>query len=428
MLKCAAMFQPLSLYVGLRHVRARNHRFFVSFITWVALAGVALGVASLIVVLSVMNGFGAELRDRLLALSAHARIELPGAASPDLVRQLRALPGVAGVAPVIELNALGVHQPDMVPLILRGIDPAQEAGVTQLAPLLKQGSLTDLRPGAGNLLLGVELAQQLSVGIGDTLVLLIPVAQRGAAPSPRLREFRITGLIDAGVSDHDSTLAVADIDDIRALLPLEAQRESLRLRFNDALAAPALMPAVRSTVRGVLGADSAESGAAVTVRDWTEEHASYFRALRIEKTMMALLLLLIVAVAAFNIVAMLVMVVNEKRTDIAILRTLGASPGQILRAFMTQGLVIGWLGVGAGVAMGVLIADNVGRITPVLERLFGFHFLDPDTYYITTVPSILERSDVIWIGAVALSLTLLATIYPALRAAATSPAEALRYE
>jgi lipoprotein-releasing system permease protein len=180
-------------------------------------------------------------------------------------------------------------------------------------------------------------------------------------------------------------------------------------------------------VRALLSGASV-AGATVTVRDWTEEHASYFRALRIEKTMMALLLLLIVAVAAFNIVAMLVMVVNEKRTDIAILRTLGATSGQILRAFMTQGLVIGWLGVGAGVTLGVLIADNVGRITPVLERVFGFHFLDPDTYYITTVPSILERGDVILIGAVALSLTLLATIYPALRAAATSPAEALRYE
>ena len=429
------MYRPLSLFVGLRYVRARNHKFFVSFITWVALAGVALGVAALIVVLSVMNGFGGELRDRLLSLSAHARIEWPAAVGSDdapaaallatVAERLRALPGVAGVAPVLELTALGVHQPDMVPLQLRGIDPRVEDQVTHVSPLLKQGALADLVPGGNGLILGIGLAQQLDVGVGDRVVLLVPVAQGNEAPMPRLREFTVAGVFEAGLSDHDSSLALAHLADVAALLPSASRGSALRLRFDDALAAPALMPAVRATVRDAAGATMA---ARATIRDWTEEHASYFRALRIEKTMMALLLLLIVGVAAFNIVAMLVMVVNEKRTDIAILRTLGAAPGTVLRAFVVQGLVIGWLGVGAGVTLGVLLARNVTTLAPALERTFGFSFLDADTYYITSIPSVLERSDVLWIGSLAMLMTLAATIYPALRAAATAPADALRYE
>ena len=416
------MYRPLSLFVGLRYVRARNHKFFVSFITWVALAGVALGVAALIVVLSVMNGFGGELRNRLLSLTAHARVEVPAGAPADAVAaRLRAAPGVAGVAPLIELTALGVHRPDMVPLQLRGVDPSVEDQVTQVTPLLKQGSLADLVAGSQALILGTTLAQQLGVTVGDPVVLLVPVAQAGQPPSPRLREFRVTGLLEAGLSDHDSTLALANLSDVAALLPAGATGATLRVRYTDALAAPALTERLRVVAR-------AAGGAGVRIRDWTEENASYFRALRIEKTMMALLLLLIVGVAAFNIVAMLVMVVNEKRTDIAILRTLGASPGVVLRAFIVQGLVIGWLGVGAGVMLGVLVARNVVTIAPALERTFGFHFLDADTYYITAVPSVLQRADVLWISLAALLMTLLATIYPALRAAATAPAEALRYE
>ena len=416
------MYRPLSLFVGLRYVRARNHKFFVSFITWVALAGVALGVAALIVVLSVMNGFGGELRNRLLSLTAHARVEVPAGAPADAVAaRLRAAPGVAGVAPLIELTALGVHRPDMVPLQLRGVDPRVEDQVTQVTPLLKQGSLAELVAGSQALILGTALAQQLGVTVGDPVVLLVPVAQAGQPPSPRLREFRVTGLLEAGLSDHDSTLALANLTDVAALLPPGVTGATLRVRYADALAAPALTERLRVVAR-------AAGGAGVRIRDWTEENASYFRALRIEKTMMALLLLLIVGVAAFNIVAMLVMVVNEKRTDIAILRTLGASPGVVLRTFIVQGLVIGWLGVGAGVLLGVLVARNVVTIAPALERTFGFHFLDADTYYITAVPSVLQRADVLWISLAALLMTLLATIYPALRAAATAPAEALRYE
>ena len=415
------MFQPLSLFVALRYVRARQHKFFVSFITWVSLAGVALGVAALIVVLSVMNGFEGELRDRLLALSAHARVVAAGPADRvddrALAQRLRALPGVRGVAPYMDLQALALHQPDMLPLTLRGIDPLAERQVTAIQTLVVRGDLAALTPGSQALILGAALAEQLGVGAGDKLTILVPVASADAPPEPRLREFTVAGIFEAGIQDHDSTLALAALADVRAFAPQAVGASGLRLRFADALRAPEYMPAVR-----------AAAGAGVLVRDWTQDHASYFRAIRIEKTMMALILLLIVAVAAFNIVAMLVMVVTDKRTDIAILRTLGAAPGSILRVFMIQGLVIGWFGVAAGVGLGVLIARHVDRIVPLLERLFHFHFLDADVYYETSIPSILHGRDVLWISLAALLLTLAATIYPARRAATTPPAAALRYE
>ena len=420
------MFKPLSLFVGLRYVRARQHTFFVSFITWVSLAGVALGVAALIVVLSVMNGLKGELRDRLLALSAHARVvDSRPAASVDtaaLMARLQAIPGVVGVAPFMDLQALAMHGSEMLPVTLRGIDPQLEVAVTDLAPLLLSGELSTLRvdvggTGGNRVLLGESLAEQLGVAVGDAITLLVPIASEAAPPEPRLRVFTVAGTFSAGIQDHDATLALAALADVRAFAPLAVGASGLRLRFADALAVPAYMPAVR-----------AAAGPAVLVRDWTQDNASYFRAIRIEKTMVALILLLIVGVAAFNIVAMLVMVVTDKRTDIAILRTLGAAPGTVLRIFMTQGLVIGWCGVGLGVGLGVLVAVNVASIAPFLERLFRFRFFDAEVFYISALPSELHTGDVLWISAAALLLTLAATIYPALRAAQTPPAAALRYE
>jgi lipoprotein-releasing system permease protein len=415
------MFQPLSLFVGLRYVRARRHALFVSFITWVSLAGVALGVAALIVVLSVMNGLKGELRERLLALSAHARIvDARPAASSDLGElgeRLRRLPGVAGVAPYMDLQALAMHGSDMLPVTLRGIDPKREPDVTQLGPLLVSGSISALAPGSNRAILGEALAEQLGVTVGDALTLLVPIASESAAPEPKLRVFTVAGMFAAGIQDHDATLALADLADVQAFAPQAVGASGLRLRFADALEAPQYMPAVR-----------AATGAGMVVRDWTQDNASYFRAIRIEKTMVAMILLLVVGVAAFNIVAMLVMVVTDKRTDIAILRTLGAAPGTVLRVFITQGLVIGWCGVATGVALGVLVASNVAHIAPFLERLFRFRFFDADVFYITTLPSELHVRDVLWISVAALLLTLAATVYPALRAAATPPAAALRYE
>ena len=415
------MFQPLSLFVGLRYVRARQHTFFVSFITWVSLAGVALGVALMIVVLSVMNGLKGELRDRLLALSAHARVVDARAASlvdtAALAARLRRLPGVTGVAPYMDLQALAVHGSEMLPLTLRGIDPAREGEVTELGPLLLSGELAALTAGSNGLILSAELAGQLGVATGDHLTLLVPIATADAPPEPRLRQFIVVGSFSAGVQDQGSMLALAALADVRAFAPQAVGANGLRLRFADALAVPAWIGAVRSA-----------AGPGAQVRDWTQDNASYFRAIRIEKTMVALILLLIVGIAAFNIVAMLVMVVSDKRTDIAILRTLGAAPGTVLRIFMTQGLVIGWFGVAAGVGLGVLVASHVAQIAPFLERLFHFRFFDADVFYISELPSELQLRDVLWISVAALLLTLAATVYPALRAAATPPAAALRYE
>ncbi|HLK71909.1 MAG TPA: lipoprotein-releasing ABC transporter permease subunit [Steroidobacteraceae bacterium] len=414
------MSQPLPLFIGLRYVRSRQHKFFVSLITWVSLMGVALGVAALIVVLSVMNGFAAELRDRLLALNADARIVDPGAAPADadrpLAERLAHLPGVVGVAPYIEITALAVHQPDMVPVLLRGIDPALEARIADVRPLLVQGSLDALRPGSDALIVGENIADQLGVRRGDALTLLVATSGADGIPHMNLRRFQIAGVFEAGIEDDDNAV-LATLADVRAFAPAAQGASGLRLRFDDVLRTVAYMPAVRVA-----------AGPQYRVHDWTQDNADYFRAIRIEKTMMALILLLIVAVAAFSIVAMLVMVVNDKRTDIAILRTLGASPRTVLQTFVVQGLAIGWFGVLCGALLGVLLALNVASIVPFLERLLHFQIFSAQVYYETAIPSELHWREVGWIAAAALLLTLASTIYPALRAAATPPADALRYE
>jgi lipoprotein-releasing system permease protein len=417
------VFHPFAPFVGLRYVRARTHKFFVSFITWVSLLGVGLGVAALIVILSVMNGFEGELRDQLLALSAHARVvPVAGAAAPDpaawdaTAARLRTQPGVTGVAPYVEIQALAVHQPDMLPVVLRGIDPQREGSVSDIAKVLRRGTLTDLAAGADRVLIGAVIAAQMGISAGDALTLLIPAVAADGTPTPALREVRVAGDFDAGVQEQEGSLLLANIADVRAM-GAAASDMGLRLRYANALDAPAMSRALR----GVLPAN-------LQIIDWTQDNASYFRAIRIEKTMMSLILLLIVAVAAFNIVAMLVMTVTDKRNDIAILRTLGASPRTVMGVFITQGLVIGWAGVGLGVALGVLLTVNMNRVEPFLERTLGFHLFDPEVYAVTTIPTDLHLGNVLWICVSALLLTLLATVYPALRAARVSPAEALRYE
>jgi lipoprotein-releasing system permease protein len=429
------MFQPLSLFVGLRYVRARTQKFFVSFITWVSLVGVCVGVAALIVILSVMNGFEGELRGRLLALTAHARVIVvapaAAAAAPTagvaarvsrgdweaIARSARALPQVVGAAPFVEIQALAMHSPEMLPVLLRGIDPALEPLVTEAADAVIEGRLADLEPGTDRVIVGSVIARLLALGVGDRMTLLVPGVGSDGAPQPRLREFTIAGIFEVGLQDHDGVLVLADLEDVRALTADDPRAAGLRLKFQDAMQAPAAAAQLQTRLPP-----------GFEVRDWTRDHANYFRAIRIEKTMMALILLLIVAVAAFNIVAMLVMVVTDKRTDIAILRTLGASPRRVMGVFLTQGLVIGWFGVALGVGLGVTLALNVGEIVPVLERVFGFRVMNPDVYYITRIPSELQWVNVAWIGGAALLLTALATIYPALRASRVAPAEALRYE
>ena len=418
------MFQPVPVFVGLRYSLAREHSFFVSFITWVSLVGVALGVAALITVLSVMNGLESELRTRLLSLTAHATLNAAGAPIGDWqtrIRQLQGSPGLTASAPFLDTDAMLSRQPSMSGAIVRGIDPGLEAQVSSIGDAMREGRLSDLTPGSNRIILGRMLAYQLQVGMGDTVTVMIPGNATNAAGTsdaivPRLRDFYVAGIFEVGLQEHDSVLALVNLQDAEALRGIDGPT-GIRLKFQDVLKAPEL---ARSA--------AARLAPGLHVRDWTEDNQAYFRAIRIEKTMMGLMLMLIVAVAVFNIVATLIMVVNDKRTDIAILRTVGLSPRGIIAVFVTQGVLIGWIGASLGVALGLMLACNVDVIVPFLEQTFGFHFMDPDVYYISGLPSEVHAGDVVRIGLAAFILTLVATVYPALQAARTQPAEALRYE
>jgi lipoprotein-releasing system permease protein len=412
------MLTPLPLGIGLRYVRSRRQSYFVSFITWVSLAGVCLGVAALITVLSVMNGLEGELRQRLLALSAHATYAGGGAepaALEALATRLRAQPEVVAAAPFIEVEGLASSGPYLAPARLRGIDVSAEAAVGEIAAVMVSGSLGDLVPGANRVVLGRILAADLGVGVGDRITVLLPRTEAGGALEPQIGAFEVAGLFEAGLADHDATLALAALADVAAFAG-PAAPAGVHARFADAVAAPALSRAVAGRLPGA------------SVRDWTEDHAAYFHAIRLEKIMMTVMLLLIVAVAAFNIVASLVMVVSEKRNDIAILRTLGLGRGSVSAIFLTQGTLIGWVGTAAGIGLGLLLAYNAGAIARSVERLFGFHVFDPSVYYISSIPSEVRGGDVAIVAFAALLLTLTAAVYPALRASRTQPAEALRYE
>jgi lipoprotein-releasing system permease protein len=423
------MFHPLPLFVGLRYVRARTNKFFVSFITWASLVGVCVGVAALIVILSVMNGLENELRDSLVALSAHARVVARVSDSDDMQpvrpsdaewqnvqRIVRSGEGVVAVARYVEIQGLAVRTPEMLPIILRGIDSQAESGVTDVARSLVRGHLTDLAPGTDRVLVSSVIAERLGLDAGDSLTVLIPAVSADGAPAPRLRELTVAGVFEVGRSEQ-GTLLLANIDDVRALAPGGGAGEGLRIRFRDALSASVLSARLRPNLP-----------AGFELFDWTQDNANYFRAVKIEKTMMSLILMMIVGVAAFNIVAMLVMVVTDKRTDIAILRTFGASPRRVMGVFMTQGLVIGWLGVALGLIVGLGIALNIDTLVPFLEQTFHFQIFDADVYDMPTIPSDVRWPNIVVISVSALLLTGIATIYPAIRASRTAPAEALRYE
>jgi lipoprotein-releasing system permease protein len=413
------MINPVELFIGLRYLRAKRRTRFVSFITLISLIGIALGVAALIVILSVMNGFEGELRSRLLSMSAHGSVTGTDGVASDwrqLVTEVEAEEGVAAAAPVVELEGMIQSGRDLRAVIVNGIDPDYEGRLSGDVINLVEGELSNLQPGSRGIILGRVLAYDLGARIGDGVVLLIPRPVGDGTMEPVLERFVMTGVFEAGLQDHDSILALVNTRDAAQILGLEDEATAVRFRADDVMAAPAVSKRLMQRLDGV------------TASDWTVENASYFRAIRLEKMMMSLILSLIIGVAAFNIVASLVMVVTDKTNDIAILRTLGMGPNGVVRVFFVQGAVIGWAGVLVGVLLGIVLAINVPVIVPVLEQLFRFQIMPGDVYYVTRIPSELEWPDVTVISIAAFLLTSFATLYPARRAALVNPAVALRYE
>ena len=413
------MINPVELFVGLRYLRAKRRTRFVSFITLISLIGIALGVAALIVILSVMNGFEGELRSRLLSMSAHGSVTGSDRRTHDwrqLVTDVEADEGAAAAAPVVELEGMIQFGRELRAVIVNGVDPEYEERLSGDVVNLVEGSLSDLQPGSRSIILGRVLAYDLGARVGDGVVLLIPRPAGDGTMEPVLERFVMSGVFEAGLQDHDSILALVNARDAAGILGLGDEVTAVRYRAHDVMAAPTITARLTGRLDGV------------TASDWTVENASYFRAIRLEKMMMSLILSLIIGVAAFNIVASLVMVVTDKTNDIAILRTLGMGPNGVVRVFFVQGAVIGWAGVLVGVLLGIVLAINVPVIVPVLEQLFGFQIMPGDVYYVTRIPSELEWADVTVISVAAFVLTSLATLYPARRAALVNPAVALRYE
>lgn len=421
------MFHPLPLYIGLRYVRSRSQGFFVSFISWVSMLGICIGVAALITVISVMNGLEGELRGRLLSLASHATLSGQPEQLRDwrqLAERIRQQEGMVGVAPYIDLQGMLGRGEDMRAALIRGVDPELESQVSEIGAHMQVGSFGELVAGEQHIILGAGLAYALDARVGDEITVLVPTLAgseggvvAGIGLRPRIQSFIVSGVFEVGAQEHDNVLALVHLQDAAGLAGTLGLPSGLRLKFSDIFAAPVRAPQINAALGGHF-----------EVSDWSIENASYFRAVRIEKTMMSLILMLIVAVAAFNIVAALVMVVNEKRTDIAILRTVGMTPRDVVGIFMTQGVLIGWFGALLGLIVGLLLAFNVGTIVPFLERLAGAKVFDPTVFVISDMPSQVQWPQVIAITLTALVLTVLATIYPSLRGAATEPAEALRYE
>ena len=408
-------------FIGLRYTRAKRRNGFISFISLTSMIVIALGVWALITTMSIMNGFERELRGRILDVASHVTISgYTGALAnwQELTAQLAWLDGVIGYAPYVDGQGLVTHGSEVTGTVIRGIDPAMETGVSELQNHLLYGEFTDLVSGEYRIILGNALARRLGVTIGSKVTLIAPKGQSTAAGMvPRLRRFIVSGLFDIGMYEYDSALALVHIEDAARLFKLGDDVSGVRLKLEDVYQAPM----TNRLVSQQLGYD-------YYVTDWTEEHRNFFRALAVEKRVMFIILFLIIVVAAFNIVSTLVMVVTDKQSDIAILRTLGLAPAGVMGVFFVQGTLVGVIGTLAGGLFGVLTALNVETLVPWLENLFGFKLFPPDIYVISDFPAELHWGDVNMIVLASLCMSMLATLYPAWRASRTQPAEALRYE
>lgn len=415
------MRTPYEWLIGTRYLRSTHRRGFVSFVAVVSVLGLALGVATLIVVLSVMNGFQREIRNRILSVTSHATLMGIEGNLEDwrrLQSQVQRQPGVVATAPYIEKQAMLANGAHIDGATIRGVIPEQEEKADGLAQRIRQGKFSSLQAGAYTVILGTALAKDLNVRVGGSVVLIAPDGI--ATPTgvvPRMRRFQVVGLLDSGMYEIDRNLALIPMSDAARLFRLEDRVTGLRLALEDPLRAP-------STIRQVARA----LGGNFYVKDWTMDHESFFRSIESMKKIMFIILFMIVAVAAFNIVATLVMIVKEKQTDIAILRTLGAGPPNVLLTFAVQGVLIGLAGTLLGAFLGKVLSDHLGAIVGALQRLFDTQFIDAKVYYISDLPTYVESGDVLQICGVAFVLCALATIYPAWRASRTAPAQALRHE
>ena len=401
---------PIELEIGLRYTRSKRRKTvgkrdgFLSFISGISTAGIALGVASLIVVLSVMNGFQKEVRDRMLSVLSHVEITAPQ-------------PHVIGVAPMVSSQGLLSRESVMRGVAIRGVLPEEEGKVSDLPKQFVAGSINDLQPSKFGVALGAQLASMVGARVGDRINMIVPETDlTPAGAMPRMRTLQVVGIVDSGHYEYDSSLAIMHWKDAAALLRLH-EPTGLRVKVDDMQRAPEVATELAQVVPQALW-----------VTDWSRSNRNWFAAVQTEKKMMFIILTLIIAVAAFNLVSTLVMTVNEKQADIAILRTMGASPGLIQRIFLVQGLAIGLLGSLAGVGLGLLIAFNIDVIVPAIEAIFRVRFLPRDVYFISELPSDVRFSDVLTVGLMAFGLSVLATLYPSRRAAKVQPAEALRYE
>jgi len=407
--------------IGLRYTRAKRRNHFISFISLTSMLGIALGVAALIVVLSVMNGFQKELRARILGVASHVQISGAGDRLADwksVAEKAAEHPQVEAAAPYVDAQAMLSFSSVVRGTLVRGIVPELEEKVAELGNHMVAGRLDALKAGEFGIVLGAELARALAVMVGERVTLIAPQGLvTPAGVLPRVKQFRVVGIFEVGMFEYDSGLALVNLEDAQRVYQMGANVSGVRLKLADLFASREVARDLVTRLKGD-----------VFISDWTRSHANFFRAVQIEKNVMFIILTLIVAVAAFNIVSTLVMMVTDKMPDIAILRTLGATPGSIMKIFIIQGVLIGVIGTLIGVAGGVALALNIDVVVPFMERLLHVQFLSKDVYYISELPSDLQRSDVLAIAAMSLVLSLAATLYPSWRASQVLPAEALRYE